>query len=942
MYRILILLTFAAALPLAAQRGSATPRKHHFSQNKKFSAEISTATLDKALLTVYRHEKETVEQVWSRSLTDDREDPNRRNTFPPFQLFQNIEATVADDGSAVALFPPYSYGSGTFALKLITRKGGEQSFWMDQINEHVEDARDSPYGLATTFQLFFESQNPTTFGMWFRSAKQWLVIGLEDFTIRKPEAALIEKLEAVALLRAREMIRENRPTALKKVLRPVLEFAAEYIPAVNPGPRSQYLTRQVEAAYRFLGHQKKPEDKELIEALLEGELTMTTSSDGMDELDSRSVNVGLYSQSRSLGDELLSGWEGKQQDAESGGFDNNRKGNYFVSLSGMVKLPFAAPTNSHAIWIFLIPNHLEEADWSSDEDVLKIQFNPNSGMFGSNNDKPLDHLGFSFNNILAGEYRLKALWDRRPPFAALPKSPDEAILGLPTPGDYESAESNPFKLAAGQHAENIVLECTNRVGEAENYFAADEIWKKRNPAMSSLAALIKPHYGWSHKILLDRPVSDWTASTNFAAPGVHVQKVQLISYENPTDDSSGRALRVTVRTPWKDPRSRAPWRATLVDEHGCTFQSYNSFISGSSHSVYFRHVPFGAREIRFEFVELPSPIFGGGSPPRSQEEKLLSVVLNNLCDVKPESWVPEELPAQRQLGDVTVELTTFDPAAYEGNDEYFLPQHPHLRESGMHPRAGWKPNQFSFSGSANAAQGWRRISGKLRDRWGNEARSLDGFCKEETIFKFEAVFARDPFVGEFEASEKLEVPIPKIPGPGESIAINEVHFLRDIPIQIHAISGPGEFYYYNGVPVHGEKEISNPDHQNRFHHDGPIQSLVVTDKLYQAKTAANGTLIPDRSIVVAARGPHLSFRAPILPRDTMLLVAEQDQSMADPIHSPDFMSAIHTGDRPREWRLIPLKFAPDGKESKITFTVQKPHTAEFILRVPKRSPQNSH
>jgi hypothetical protein len=418
---------------------------------------------------------------------------------------------------------------------------------------------------------------------------------------------------------------------------------------------------------------------------------------------------------------------------------------------------------------------------------------------------------------------------------------------------------------------------------------------------------------------------------------VHIEKVQLISHPSAPNDSSRRSLAVTVRTPNRDSRSSPqPHRAVLTDEHGCRFESYNSWISGTVRSFYFAHVPFGAREFQFELVQQSFGRLQNGLPEHS-ETKLMSVVITNLCDITPESWSPETLPAKRLLGDVTVELTALDPSAYEGDDEYFLPQHPHHRENGTHPNRGWKPNQFSFWVEEKAAQGWQRISGKFKDRWGNESRSLDAFCKEETIFKFEAVFARDPRSGRFEPSEKVEVSIPKTPGAGESILIDQVQFLGDIPLQIHAISGSGEFYYHNGVPVYGEKQISDPEGNSVFHHQNdPVQSLVVTERLYQAKTAANGTLIPDRSVKVAAKGPHLSFRAPILPREKILLVTEQDRSMADPINAPEVHNAHHTGNGPREWRLIPLQLPPGDKDKKITFTIQKPRVAEFIVQVPAR------
>ena len=63
-----------------------------------------------------------------------------------------------------------------------------------------------------------------------------------------------------------------------------------------------------------------------------------------------------------------------------------------------------------------------------------------------------------------GSYRVKAIWDKRPPYQQNAQA---------TSGDYESIEAGPFEVRPNATT-NITFHCTNRVGEAANYYQADE------------------------------------------------------------------------------------------------------------------------------------------------------------------------------------------------------------------------------------------------------------------------------------------------------------------------------------------------------------------------------------------------------------------------------------------------------------------------------------
>src|SRR5262249_55686118 len=134
-----------------------------------------------------------------------------------------------------------------------------------------------------------------------------------------------------------------------------------------------------DAAYRYLAHIKKPEDRPAIEALLESPLQ-----------ESYSYNFGplpeawvkLMSDDRALGDELLGHWDGNtntvdEEDSEwlSGVMIGRpHKLCRFSALSGKLRLPFGAPPNTGPVSIYLIPSTVAPGQWSKDQSVLKLTY----------------------------------------------------------------------------------------------------------------------------------------------------------------------------------------------------------------------------------------------------------------------------------------------------------------------------------------------------------------------------------------------------------------------------------------------------------------------------------------------------------------------------------------------------------------------------------------
>src|SRR5688572_9552118 len=78
--------------------------------------------------------------------------------------------------------------------------------------------------------------------------------------------------------------------------------------------------------------------------------------------------------------------------------------------------------------------------------------------------------------LTPGDYRIKLIWERN-----LPLRPSRTNFYTAISGDYESIETKPISVKAGEIAENIQLACTNRLGPLTAY-EADDLWAKEQNA----------------------------------------------------------------------------------------------------------------------------------------------------------------------------------------------------------------------------------------------------------------------------------------------------------------------------------------------------------------------------------------------------------------------------------------------------------------------------
>lgn len=941
-YSVFFVVFFAfAALAQPSPNGEA------FSENKKFSVEISTAQLDKPLLTVFRHEEEVKQHVWTRSLAakgEEEEDDSFQSRIP-FQV-HSFRTLVSDDGKTVVLRARHHQPEMP-ALRVLTQGGGDKSYEVDEIRDLLS-AEWQDWQAPQCLEFFLENEKPPVYAIWFPPEAEWVVLDLEQLTLRKANTASATALDALALPRAREIARQTRPTGLKKLLQPVMQKAAEWVPSLMPPnqQQSQFYERG-EAAYRFLAHKKDPGDRKLIEELLEAELQRSVNF-GPGYGEAPMIHVGLTSRERAIADELLAKWDSKQGAAATQDEDPvtpfvpNSNGKMLSGISGQVYLPFGAPTNAGSIWIYLIPGRVSQDKWAGESSVRKVWHDPEDhrrmmGPMMRGEPEPFDQVSFFFNTLEPGEYRVKAVWDRRPPNT----TPNGKVICVPEAGDYESVESETLKLAGGQSMNGIVLNCTNRVGQAEEYFAADELWQKQYPASKETRRMRKFSV---RKALTSAPVREWLLKTNENNASVTLTGVQLAEF-NSGDETPSRQLRVTFRMPREKRRETANFKGKLVDDHGCAFESYGHSQNGSNYEMNFTVLPYGSKQIVISFAREDHQDENGRPYQNGPKEtKLASFTLTNLFRVKPAEWKADPERPRRDLDIVSIELTSFDPQVVEfaGPPGYMGP--------GGRP---YQPqqNKFTFTANGKAAPGWRKIRGNFRDRWGNASQNIGGFCEEEEIIQYSVSFMRDPVKGVFSPDEKVEIPVKQIPGAGESVPIAIRKELQGLEFEVVSVGGTGEITYRNGEFISAVPEINE---ENAPVAAGPgfgpqfppnFQGRPVQPKMYLklSQPVQPGFDWMRRSqtgkgqLTLATKIPHVVCRVSEPESDTKFALLEQDTSVTDPLNPPS--QRMYAGPQSLHSfvQFLPLDYRAGDADRKLTFIIQKTRIAEFYVRVPKGS-----
>jgi hypothetical protein len=897
---------------------SAVSPNEAFSAGRKFSVDVSQTQLDKVLISVFQWNGENKALFWAKNIQ-----PDENGNFNSY----GIRKVVSDDGKIVILRTSSRFDSQP-PMRILRQKGNEIEISREQFREAAGLELDDEFSGGSdlseqTFDLFLEHDDPPFYCVWFASTN-WAVVNLSNFTVSTADTKLRARLESLGLTRARDLVRQHQPGALARLLAPMRRTAAEHLPAFQQfaGGERLSLNDEVAGAYRFLAMMRKSEDKASLQNLLKEQLTHFGASFGPTALDF------VYSAERALADELLAAWEGKTnpEQEDTPGSDWEKKRYYLASISGTVRLPFASQDKEGAVKVYLIPNSIAEGAWDSSEEIVALASHP--GMPGmrmpgmtAGEEEAVSQIHFAFGTLSPGEYRLKAVWDHRPPYA---KSGEEKAA-KPQPGDYESAETKPFKLAAGDVNKGVSLYCTNRVGPAEKFFADDELWKAKHPPdYSEPEDESASIFGrMREKTLFTAPITNWIVKTNKLKESIRLTKIRWIESNDYSGERSKKVGLTFVDKSRKKDDYNSQFEGVLTDEHGCKFHTAESTSSDRWTELHFNPFPYQAKILKFELKETRfSTDARPGAEPKP--ELVASFTITNLISVVPENLKAAPVPSRHELDIVAIELLSAAKDSDLGDEE---------------DRRFPINTSFRFFQKGAETHAWRTELLKYLDRWGNSSMNGTGFCRQEKALKVQGRFVRDFELGEFSEEERWEIPIEKIPGPGETKMLKLKKEMQGAAFELIAIGGTGEFTYRNGDLISATNQItqfSNPrspfptgfprsaDGRSRepkvyLKNDAPYQHYMI------GPGARRG---PDQ---VVARVPHIVYKVSRVDPKTQYELLDEMQE-AEPRERHDFYPSPWRNQRSTKY--VASKYRPGERNRTLTFIAQKPRETEFVIEVP--------
>jgi len=349
------------------------------------------------------------------------------------------EVFISDDGKYVVTVNENSSrvhgGMGDFVLAFYQKKGLIKNYSLEQIL-HYPDKIDkkefnklisrsvSGRGWVSMPMLLEHYNGKLIFCAWLHFGQRWLAW----------EVSTGEEVEINDDMR--EHFNEKG-----------LLWAHQY----NIGSQASLTSRHSGQALSFLGRFKKPEDRKLIESLLEDKDFRTWYV----EKDKKFMSYYSWSPRRSQIDKILAKWDGKPTGESSRA---EQKYHYLGVVEGTIELTRAPEAGDHFLCIYLIPATTAKREWFNEVPIHRL-----AGYFWeySFNDMewPGNIIPFRILGVTPGEYRVTSVWDLAEPY----NFEDNYITGLPQKGDYQSTKSPIITVKAGEIVEGIQIDCTQKV-----------------------------------------------------------------------------------------------------------------------------------------------------------------------------------------------------------------------------------------------------------------------------------------------------------------------------------------------------------------------------------------------------------------------------------------------------------------------------------------------
>jgi hypothetical protein len=273
--------------------------------------------------------------------------------------------------------------------------------------------------------------------------------------------------------------------------------------------------------------------------------------------------------------------------------------------------------------------------------------------------------------------------------------------------------------------------------------------------------LWKASFGTNHEMVLGR-MPEWDG---FRRKFPWAQRVLGAPTERIRGGWSGNGLCLFYS--WEDeqgfPKPRPPWFSSTVDEHGCVMDLDSgrgeSNLGGTNIAHQYSRL-YPRRMAHFEARVGDEHGASTGS---------VSMSIHNPHPWVGESWVPEPVPAVREVDGLQVTYVGF-----QGSGRYPWPK-------------------FEVEQGGQARPEWRAGRVYFRDVTGNEAQSPK-LCRHETAWEIEASFERVP-ESEFGPDEAWTIHTGAIPDPGVLEALEGSRTLQGMTVKLASVAGPGRYEF---------------------------------------------------------------------------------------------------------------------------------------------------
>jgi hypothetical protein len=494
MSRLLARILLLAALfkTLAAAPGEFT------SANGRYSVQLTSSSPGELLVAVFQRTNEIKTLSWSKRINWQVPNPGS------IGMTQWLKALVTDAGNTVIL---RDWGAPQ-------EKNGVRIIGRDKTADHelhpydrteltgaqprVPERENRPlypnypklrngvsyYHIAALLDFVIEEED--SYAIWFGQTDQWLLLSLKDFneTIVKDEKQIV-RLNNLARDIAERRVLEHQPSPVRRAIRVVQGEVAKIFPSLRQSQQRIWMTADTTPAYLFLAARKQSSDKKFVENLIALKSPGPQQAQSVGGNPIRFTLIPMGSE-KVLGDFLLARWNGitnrESFSMETHILVPDEPLTYLGLIRTTLQLPIGIPDKAGIIWTYLIPARLAPGKWVNNSEVIpsSLQLSDvappfRTGQYGDKSE-PQD-IAIVFKGIEPGEYRLKFIWERHPTTSMWRTNMYTAV-----PGDYESLESKPFLLKAGETIQDLSVICTNRIGDPKAYEEDDRL---RKPAPKS-------------------------------------------------------------------------------------------------------------------------------------------------------------------------------------------------------------------------------------------------------------------------------------------------------------------------------------------------------------------------------------------------------------------------------------------------------------------------